>query len=189
MVLPYSHEPCVHLASPCSLFQSTMTSPDWSQTDLLPPLRCQQPHFGFKHQDTGSCGWRRGGGRDGPFLSPRLTAEYTAQRQNTARGPWPDYTLEAHSIHCASLDKWLCSSTFISHHFPSPWDTEHWWLTMEHCNALTSSMNRKVHPCKSLLSFWKHEITGTRNLFLKYLCTLFALIIQSFDHLMVLQIK
>lgn len=54
------------------------------QSPLPPPLQGQQPHFGFMHRDTGSCGWRRGGGRDGS--STGATAECTAQRQNTTRG-------------------------------------------------------------------------------------------------------
>lgn len=119
------------------------------QSPLPPPLQHQQPHFGFKHLDTGSCGWRRGGGREGP--SPGLTAEYTTQRQNTTQGSMTRLMPKALSIHCASLDKGLCISTFISQDFCSPWDTEHWWLTTEHCNAFTLSMNSKVHPCKSLL--------------------------------------
>lgn len=128
---PWGHEPCVHLASPCSLFRSMLTRPD---LPLLPPLQCQQPHFGFKHQDTGSCGWRSGGGGDGP--SPGLPAETQLRDRSPNRGPWPGYTPEALSIHRASLDKRLCISTFILQHFPSPWDTEHWWLTMEHWQCI-----------------------------------------------------
>lgn len=155
---PWGHEPCVHLASPCSLFQATVTSPLFYHPCRVSShiLASNARTWAAVHEEEEEEGMDQA---QGPQLNAQL-------RDKTPHGgPWPDYTPEALSIHCASLDKWLCIPTFISQCFPSPWDSEHWWLSIEHCNALTLSMNRKVHPCKSLLFFWKHEITGT-NLFL-----------------------
>lgn len=126
---------------------------------LLPPLQCQQPHFGFKHQVIGSCGSRRGRGRDGP--SPGLTAESTQLRDKTPHGgPWPGLHTRSSLNPLCIFGQMTLYLHIISQHFPSPWDTEQWWLIMEHCSALTLSMKRRsvsLQITPFLLEAWNYR--------------------------------